>query len=256
MEWIKLVNFGEYQHSKGIQLFDERAANAIVEYFHSLRGRLMRKFHGIPIFIGHPDDPEFSSRNGKVYGRVEDLKVEDDALWILIKWTEIGRELFKNGIIRHLSPRWLTVRARDGKLFPKRLLSIGLTNHPNIPCEHTAKVEKFSEEIDGIALKNACGADSSEENAHRLDGADSSRQDGDADTAEQKKPHRSGIENCLPELHMVSRTEGLKQSTCEKSNCEKILELVYQRMQKFSEAYGDAWIAVKRSSPALFRKNF
>jgi hypothetical protein len=53
-------------------------------------------------------------------------------------------------------------------------------------------------------------------------------------------------------LHTVSQTENLPVHGPGRSNCERILALVFERMGKFSESYGDAWIAVKRSNPALF----
>jgi hypothetical protein len=53
-------------------------------------------------------------------------------------------------------------------------------------------------------------------------------------------------------LHTVSQTSDIGGQTFGKSRCEKILQLVFERMQKFSEKYGDAWLAVKRSNPALF----
>ncbi|MDR1457884.1 MAG: phage protease [Puniceicoccales bacterium] len=260
VEWLKLVNCGEYTHPKGTQLFDVQSAERIVDSFHSLRGRLMRKFQGIPIFIGHPDDPEFGSKNHRVYGRIENMKVEDNALWILIKWTDMGQELFKNGILRHLSPRWLTTPTRDGKLSPKRLLSVGLTNHPNIRCDHVSKVEKIDDRMassgdDGMKSFEIDG----QENCQAIDSENTPPE------GEEEQPGQhvtdSVDENVLilPSqivLHTVSQTEDLKRSIFNKSNCERILALVFERMQKFSEKYNDAWNAVKRNNPALFNKNF
>ncbi|MDR1890670.1 MAG: phage protease [Puniceicoccales bacterium] len=258
VEWLKLANFGEYAHQKGTQLFDVQAAERIIDSFHSLRGRLMRRFQGLPIFIGHPDDPEFASKNSKIYGRIENIKTDDDALWILVKWTDIGQELFKNGILRHLSPRWLTVPTKDGKLSPKRLLSVGLTNHPNIKCDHVSKAEKADEQT---TLPN----DDAENFAvdARVNCQDSSPTDAHPASEEQSGEEITDSmgENIviLPSkvvLHTVSQTEDLKQSIFNKSNCERILELVFERMQKFSEKYNDAWNAVKRNNPALFNRNF
>ncbi|MDR2432228.1 MAG: phage protease [Puniceicoccales bacterium] len=260
VEWLKLVNFGEYFHPKGIQLFDSLSAGKIVDSFHSLRGRLMRKFQGLPIFIGHPDDPEFGSKNNRVYGRIENIKVEDNALWILVKWTDIGQELFRNGILRHLSPRWLTTPTQDGKLSPKRLLSVGLTNHPNIRCDHVSKVEKVEGQM---ALP-----DDNDVKDFEIDGQ-KNRQTVSSENIflerEEEQPKQqvtdSADENILilPSrivLHTVSQTEDLKQPIFNKSNCERILELVFERMQKFSEKYNDAWNAVKRNNPTLFNRNF
>ncbi|MDR1528133.1 MAG: phage protease [Puniceicoccales bacterium] len=258
VEWLKLVNCGEYFHPKGTQLLDSKAAERIIDSFHSLRGRLMRRFQGLPIFIGHPDDPEFGSKNNRVYGRIENMKVEDNALWILVKWTDIGQELFKNGILRYLSPRWLTTPTWDGKLSPKRLLSVGLTNHPNIRCDHVSKVEK----IDGQVASP--GDDSVKDFV-----TDSPRNCQDVSSenilpGSKKQPGQRATDSVdediliLPSqivLHTVSQTEDLKQPIFNKSNCERILELVFERMRKFSEKYNDAWNAVKRNNPALFNKN-
>ncbi|MDR2628430.1 MAG: phage protease [Puniceicoccales bacterium] len=259
VEWLKLVNCGEYAHPKGIQLFDSQAAERIIDSFHSLRSRLMRRFQGLPIFIGHPDDPEFGSKNNRVYGRIENMKVEDNALWVLVKWTNIGQELFKNGILRHLSPRWLTTPTQDGKLAPKRLLSIGLTNHPNIRCDHQSKIEK-------VARQAASPGDDSAKN-FEIDGQENYQDinsenilpEGEEESGQQVTDSTDEDILILPSqivLHTVSQTEDLKQSIFNKSNCERILELVFERMQKFSEKYNDAWNAVKRNNPALFNKNF
>ncbi|MDR1414079.1 MAG: phage protease [Puniceicoccales bacterium] len=256
MEWVKLVNFGEYWHSKGIQSFDEEAANAIVEYFHSIRGRLRRKFQGIPIFIGHPDDPEFSPRNGKIYGRVENVKVEDDALWIFIKWTEFGRELFQNGIINHLSPRWLTVKNKEGRLSPKRLISVGLTNHPNIPCKHVSKFEKCGKEIGDMTIGTACSKNDEAENSQKFANENSPSPEENLNQNWQGKLLGGENGSLLPELHVTSKTEGLGRSRFDRSNGEKILALVYERMMKLSENYADAWMAVKRGNSSLFYENF
>ncbi|MDR3143893.1 MAG: phage protease [Puniceicoccales bacterium] len=241
-EWLKLADFGEYQHPKGIQVLDENSAKAIVDSFLSFRGRLMRKFRGIPVFIGHPDDPEFSSKNGKVYGTIENLRVDDGALWILLEWTDVGEELFRSDILRHLSPRWLTVRMDDGRLFPRRLLSVGLTNHPNIKCEHLPKAEENE-----TVCADVCAALEISENDTDVRDFTAAEQSHSVDDAEE-----ISREN-FP-LHTVSQTENLAANGDGKSNCEKILALVFERMGKFSENYGDAWMAVKRSHPALFTK--
>lgn len=272
IEWLKLVNFGEYRHSKGIQVLDASSAQAISNSFHSIRGRLARKLQGIPVFIGHPDDPEFPSGNGKVYGHIGDLKVEDDALWISVRWTEIGNELFKNGILRYLSPRWLTVQTKCGKLLPRRLLSVGLTNHPNIPCEHVARVETVAdtpigkESFEGEHLQGK-QADASVHSGENCGGGGSTPIAKDAaETVEELSAAQSAedkisekVSPALPKkivLHTVSQTETLLARNAQMANKERILRLVFDRMQKFSENYGDAWMAVKRSNPALFQKHF
>ncbi|MDR2737382.1 MAG: phage protease [Puniceicoccales bacterium] len=263
LSWIKLANFGEYRHRKGSQLLNANSAKDIVDSFRSIRGRLMRKFRGIPIFIGHPDDPEFSPKNDRIYGRIGDLKIKDDALWILVKWTEIGRELFESGIIKYFSPRWMTSKAADGKLLPKRLLSVGLTNHPNIQCDHVSTEEQSSLDLgefgnDPELLPSDPGQESSQKCLHNR--GDKVEENVCGENFPVTGLVTSATDNPIhaPEiaLHTVSQTDDLWQCVAEKSSREKILELVFERMHKFSEQYNDAWMAVKRGNPALFHKNF
>jgi hypothetical protein len=264
MEWLKLADFGEYKHPKGIQLLDALSADALVNFFHSVRGRLLRKFRGIPIFIGHPDDPEFSQKNTKIYGHIVDLKTEENALWISVKWTDTGNELFRNGILRHLSPRWLATSNKDGKLLPRRLLSVGLTNHPNIQCKHILKegsvCEKFCNEkfrctgissVDAaIPLETHSVADASAVECGKYD-----RCVPPASEKNMTNSGKVGVRNTI-QLHTISQTADIGKRDFDKTRCEKILTLVFERMKHFSEKYGDAWIAVKRANPALFQKNF
>jgi hypothetical protein len=90
------------------------------------------------------DDPEYHGTGDRsIYGRVENLKIEDDALWVLSHWTELGKKLFDGGFLRYLSPRWLMRKVRDRIFQPVRLISVGMTNHPNLYKEN------FSSSADG-----------------------------------------------------------------------------------------------------------
>ncbi|MDR2737485.1 MAG: phage protease [Puniceicoccales bacterium] len=290
VKWLKLVNFGEYDHPKGTQVLNSLSAKTVVDTFLSSKSHSSEKSRGIPIFIGHPDDPEFASRNGKIYGRMEDLKVADDALWATVRWSTVGRELFENGILRYLSPRWLTTQTTGGKLFPKCLLSVGLTNHPNIRCEHVSKIETIGEEnpkradlVESESSQNArCGRVSkvemigeegiewpTEKSCFEADRAGKFSEEGEkveslppeeasaeaenhGEKSNAPSDQKFEISSMQIVLHTVSQTEDLRQQFSNKSNCERILNLVFDRMQKFSERYNDAWMAVKRSNSALF----
>jgi hypothetical protein len=141
------------------------------------------------------------------------MKTDDDALWILVKWRDIGQELFKNSILGHLSPRWLTMLTKDGKLSPKRLLSVGLTNNPNIKCDHVSKAEK----VDGQTTLPNDDAENFEVDT-RVNCQDSSQMDAHPASEEQSGEEitNSMVENIIilpPKvvLYTVSQTEDLKQ---------------------------------------------
>jgi len=105
----------------------------------------------VPLYVGHPDDPTFAGRAGhddtRAYAWVTSLEARPDGLYILPRWSEPGRELLRHAFYKFLSPRWQMQPLGDGVFQPVRLLSIGLTNHPNIPGEAIANEKPATENI-------------------------------------------------------------------------------------------------------------
>ncbi|MDR1434897.1 MAG: phage protease [Puniceicoccales bacterium] len=134
-QWLKLVEYGDHPHREGVQRVTREVAVEMQRKFHSLRARLARKFGGIPVYIGHPDDQNFSNLPGhgdsRSYAWVQDIEAREDGIWILPKWSEVGKTMIENSFFRFLSPRWEMKRSGNF-LVPIRLISVGLTNHPNI----------------------------------------------------------------------------------------------------------------------------
>ncbi|MDR0590486.1 MAG: hypothetical protein LBG09_01355 [Puniceicoccales bacterium] len=77
-QWLKLVEYSDHPHPEGIQRVTRVAAGEMQRKFRSLRARLARKFGGIPIYIGHPDDGDFSYLLGhsdtRSYAWVQDIE--------------------------------------------------------------------------------------------------------------------------------------------------------------------------------------
>lgn len=136
---IKLFDYGVYPHFQGLQEVSYSACQGLAHSFNSLLNKLKRKFLGVPIYIGHPDDPHFSGQPGhtdtKAYGWVAGLEAKGDGLWVKLSLSKEGAELVQNKFYKFLSPRWEMVKTKKGTYIPLKLISIGLTNHPNIPCE-------------------------------------------------------------------------------------------------------------------------
>lgn len=140
--WLRLAEYGDWPHPRGLQRFTPAAANAMVRYFKSLRGRLARRFGGLPVYIGHPDDNQFSGKTGhtdtRAYAWVTDLQTRSDGLYAAFKWSGAGDELLRNAFYKFLSPRWVMEPLGKDVFQPVRLLSVGLTNQPNIPGDAIA----------------------------------------------------------------------------------------------------------------------
>ncbi|MDR1255772.1 MAG: phage protease [Puniceicoccales bacterium] len=250
-DWIKLLSFGKYEHPKGLQLVNYDSARAMVDYFNSLRGKFMRRFIGLPIYIGHPDDPDYAGGGDRsIYGRVEGLKIEGETLWVLPRWTELGKKLFSNGFLRYLSPRWL-MRKVEGKIFqPVRLISIGLTNHPNlcqekIPTATEIRRAQFIGNKSEVLAKNENQSEDSSPSAQgNLEQSEVRGEVG------QTSPENGG------NLHVSSLSGNLLERTNGQPRGERILALVHEQMSIFGDDYQSAWNAIKRRCPALFRENF
>ena len=140
-QWLKLVEYGDFPHKDGVQHVTRESALEMQKKFRSLRSRLARKFSGVPIYIGHPDDYRFAKLPGhndtRSYAWVQDIEARDDGIWILPKWSPVGQEIIRNAFFKFLSPRWEMKRQGD-VLIPVRLISVGMTNNPNIPGEAIA----------------------------------------------------------------------------------------------------------------------
>ncbi len=123
-----LSKLGEHYHPRGTQLVDEQS-------FLKMRANLKRWFaKRIPIYRGHPD--EFTSLfyerelKSKEVGSVNDLILTEDAILVVSEYSDEAYESVKNGQL--LSPRWEMQSLGNNYFRPIKLISIGLTNNPNI----------------------------------------------------------------------------------------------------------------------------
>jgi len=242
-DWLLLVEYGDYAHPKGMQRVRPETGQRLVRDFHSLRQRLARKFLGCPIYIGHPDDPDFFHTPGhndtRAYAWVQDMKADERGVHILPKWSEEGRKLLTNAHYRFLSPRWVMQRGRvrTGSYEPARLVSIGLTNQPNIPSPAiaNARIEKVDTAHCQALLSNAVrtGRLSPVDLPAWMEGLE-------ADPAGAQRELQA-LSNAAPRLHTASSLPALAERN-RRSNCPRpFLEVVRERMQANSEDFQTAW---------------
>lgn len=136
---IQLSPLGNFPHAKGLQRIDAEAVRQLVDDFTSLPARLGRLFVGVPFYIGHPDVPGLENEypDRKAYGWVTALAQKPDGLYAKVKWSKAGAEMIAERHYRFLSPYWSArpvVNAGAGIIYrPTKLISVGLTNNPNIP---------------------------------------------------------------------------------------------------------------------------
>lgn len=146
-DWIQLSPLGDFPHLAGIQRIDKKATDAMANSFNSFFAKLGRRFTGVPFYIGHPDVPGIANEypDKKAYGWVEKLESRVDGLYGKVKWSDPGQALLANAHYKFFSPYWDAAEVgfeKGRKVFsPQTLLSVGLTNSPNIPVLPLANEE-------------------------------------------------------------------------------------------------------------------
>jgi phage I-like protein len=137
-DWLK-IPYGDHPHYTGaVQRLTRAIAENLANEFNSFGARLGRLFGGLPIFVGHPDDPKLANQypDKKSYGWIMEMEAREDGLYIKPKWSDAGKEIIANAFYKWFSPLWgcadLAREAGKRIVAPARLLSLGLTNNPVI----------------------------------------------------------------------------------------------------------------------------
>lgn len=275
LSWVKLVDYGEYDHRFGMQVITRESAAKMVAHFRSLTQRLARRFRGIPIYIGHPDDPDFRGKPGhddtRAYGWVKNLEDRDDGLWMQAKWSKAGQDLLDNAFFKFLSPRWEMETLGNSRFSPKQLISIGLTNHPNIAMEAIANQEtglenlQQSEEtasgfrevtpVKGPTLLQQIGQLLELEDRSELGVIAAIQSLKDCERRLQSTVRSNVGGNPKRSLHSNSCTLNLLERSFTgngQSRSQKLLALVHDRMESKRENFSQAWFNVKADYPEYF----
>lgn len=152
--WAMLAPFGDFRsraiiveapgkvtRRESIQRLDRAAAEAMVENFNSVVGRVKRFFRGVPIFLGHPDVPGIGAayKDGTEKGVIQALEVRDDGLYAKPIFNSAGAELINSDSKLYFSGRWSSDFAGEENglpIFrPRQVKSVGLTSQPHLPTE-------------------------------------------------------------------------------------------------------------------------
>ena len=134
-----LARLGNHSHPQGMQVLDK-------ESFKKMRAKLRQIFAAkVPIYENsHPDETPMSKDELKSLevGFVKDLILADNVILMVSKYKKKAYREIKNG--RKLSPRWEMESLNNGEYRPIRLISVGLTDIPNIKeCGTPFRVWEF-----------------------------------------------------------------------------------------------------------------
>ena len=120
-----LAPFGQWPHVKGNQIVDSDAAN-------KLKRNAEKLFAAeIPVYFGHPDETKRDCSKMRV-GKIEKIFPTENGIIVSAVYNDRAFEKIKSGRVKSLSPRWEMEHLGGNDYRPVRLVSVGLTNNPNI----------------------------------------------------------------------------------------------------------------------------
>ena len=222
MNEVQLTPVGVFPHSRGFQQVDAPALAALVKNFNSFFARLGRRFAGIPFYIGHPDVPGYENiyPDRKAYGWIMELEARDDGLYARPKWSKAGQELIENGHYKFLSPYWeaANIGSKDGKplLRPTVLISVGLTNQPNIPVLPLANnTELESMPLVGMSLPLSIDSESPNRESQIVNRESSPRLESlnrESQIVNSKSASSPTLESSIPNSEPDSRLSSLEST--------------------------------------------
>jgi phage gp29-like protein len=253
-EWVQLSPYGDFPHSQGLQRVSFEAAKIMERNFATIGAKASRLFAGAPMFVGHPDVPQFAQQfpDRKAYGWIMALEARPDGLYGRMKWSAAGLELLQNGHYKFLSPYWEArqIGEEEGRAVfePVALISAGLTNEPNLPVQPLANVRMSPLKLASMevvieeALANGrLTPDRIVSMQHEL--------------AEAWDVGVAKLRTAPIVMHTRAYTEKLgarKNESMRFSNRRmRVHELVQKRMRE-GMSYDQAWNAVKEEHPGLF----
>lgn len=125
-----------------VQVMDNQAAMSMANDLASLGRKITTLFRGLPIYNGHPYHPDPARRSNypdkRAYGWSKAIEATNDGMRIAVDYNQLGTEAVNDAQLVYHSPQWkmelLPIqRGEPIRCRPFRLISIGLTNEPNIP---------------------------------------------------------------------------------------------------------------------------
>jgi len=260
-KWHKLCDYGDYPHTQGLQRLTRQAAQVMARKHRSLYARLKRYFGGSPIYVGHPDDAAFRDQPGhddtRAYAWIHQLDARDDGLYILPTWSNAGKRLLAEAHYKYFSPRWKVRVLEDGSFEPVELISVGLTNQPNIlgptianSADATATLQTQCEQNSTDALtqiasllelpidaRPALVVDALTQRIEQINAAADSL----ANQADDESTPSTFMSNTLQDYSTTRAT--LRQ---------KFIDEVHARMNQTGEDFSTAWASIKAARREVF----
>ena len=132
--WVQVTPCGEFPHAGAgvVQVIDRAACDRIAAEFNGCKADA--NFPGVLVDFDH-----FSLDTGQsseAAGWITELESRDTGLWARVRWSDAGLAAVQGGRFRLMSPVFPPPSHCEdlggGKIRPRALVSVALTNEPNI----------------------------------------------------------------------------------------------------------------------------
>ncbi len=222
-----LCPFGEWKHARGMQIVDEESARLMK------RAASWSPIGQIPIYIGHPDDSP-SKKKPKAVGRIKRICLTKDGIAVVAMYSDESYQKVVSGALSAMSPRWQMTHIENEKFRPIKLISVGLTNNPNIP--DSGRILKTS---NGDIDKNANIVKRTNERLNKY----LKQIHNISDSA---KKTRRQIETIKISERISQRTAEQKSSTERKIDATRLANIARERSERLGEPYTKSFAYVKK----------
>ncbi len=224
-----LCPFGEWNHSRGLQIVDEESARLMK------RSATWSSISCIPIYIGHPDENP-SIKRPKIVGKIKKIHRTQDGIVVVAAYTSEGYNNITSGKFSAMSPRWQMANLGNGRFRPTKLISVGLTNNPNIP--DSGRILSVSNNLASLkdATKNGIGI------SKRITMCSEKIRNISAKT----KKIKVELSSLQLSERLAQRNESSKSVSERKINARRLVDIARERSVRLGEPYTKSFATVKK----------
>jgi len=132
--WVQVTPCGEFPHAGAgvVQVIDRAACDRIAADFTGRKADA--NFPGVLVDFDHFSLD--SGQSSEAAGWITELESRDTGLWARVRWSDAGLAAVQGGRFRLMSPVFPPPSQCEdlggGKIRPRALVSVALTNEPNI----------------------------------------------------------------------------------------------------------------------------
>ena len=134
-EWLLASRYGVYGNKLGRQKVSKAIAEKLVAAFEKEKAAAINEqgtFEGLPVFVGHPDVDPQKYPDHRRYGSILGMEARDKGLFVRVAWNDLGTHNKEQKHFVYPSVAWEIEDHGDGTVTPSCLVSVGLTNRPNM----------------------------------------------------------------------------------------------------------------------------